>query len=137
MARLYAYLTFNGNCREAMTFYKKCFGGTLRCQTLGTKQKKKEPTLANVIVHAQLKSRNIVLQGTDLIDEGPLQRGNNVSFMVECSSERELDLYFKKLSHKGEKKCEPVLMKRGNRLASIVDQFGMQWLLNYQRVSGR
>jgi len=29
------YLTFNGNCREAMNFYKKCLGGELTFQTIG------------------------------------------------------------------------------------------------------
>jgi PhnB protein len=27
------YLSFNGKCREAMTFYKECFGGELTFQT--------------------------------------------------------------------------------------------------------
>jgi PhnB protein len=29
------YLTFSGNCREAMTFYQKCLGGELSFQTIG------------------------------------------------------------------------------------------------------
>lgn len=31
---LHAYLTFNGNCREAMTFYQDCLGGELCFQPL-------------------------------------------------------------------------------------------------------
>ena len=29
MPTLNPYLTFNGNCREAMTYYKECLGGEL------------------------------------------------------------------------------------------------------------
>ena len=32
---IHSYLTFSGNCREAMTFYQECFGGTLTFQTVG------------------------------------------------------------------------------------------------------
>jgi PhnB protein len=29
MVQIYPYLAFNGNYREAMTFYKECIGGEL------------------------------------------------------------------------------------------------------------
>jgi PhnB protein len=29
------YLIFNGNCREAMTFYQSCLGGELNVMTFG------------------------------------------------------------------------------------------------------
>ena len=34
MAQILAYLKFDGNCREAMTFYKECFGGKLTFNTV-------------------------------------------------------------------------------------------------------
>ena len=33
--QIQSYLTFNGNCREAMNFYKQCLGGELWFQTVG------------------------------------------------------------------------------------------------------
>jgi PhnB protein len=35
MTQLNAYLHFNGNCREAMTFYQACLGGELKMQAVG------------------------------------------------------------------------------------------------------
>ncbi len=35
MTQINSYLTFNGNCREAMNFYKSCLGGELHFQTIG------------------------------------------------------------------------------------------------------
>ena len=35
MTQINSYLTFNGNCREAMTFYQECLGGELFMQTIG------------------------------------------------------------------------------------------------------
>jgi PhnB protein len=34
MTQINSYLTFNGNCREAMNFYKDCLGGELNLQTI-------------------------------------------------------------------------------------------------------
>ena len=33
--QIQSYLTFNGNCREAMNFYQRCLGGELAFQTVG------------------------------------------------------------------------------------------------------
>ena len=35
MAQLNAYLHFQDNCRQAMTFYKDCLGGELTLMTVG------------------------------------------------------------------------------------------------------
>jgi PhnB protein len=35
MTQINSYLTFNGNCQEAMIFYQKCLGGELTFQTVG------------------------------------------------------------------------------------------------------
>jgi PhnB protein len=32
---IHRYLTFDGKCKEAMTFYKECLGGELEFQTIG------------------------------------------------------------------------------------------------------
>ncbi len=34
MTQIHSYLTFSGNCREAMTFYRECLGGILMLQTV-------------------------------------------------------------------------------------------------------
>ena len=44
MSTINAYLTFNGNCREAMTFYQKYLGGKLSFQTIGESPLSKEMT---------------------------------------------------------------------------------------------
>lgn len=129
-----AYFTFNGNCREAMTFYKKCLGGKLTLQAV-TQIKKGEavpPPIKNAIVHACLKTKFFVLQGTDLMEQQPLQKGNNVSLILECGSKAEMKKYFTKLSQNGKRNLEPMVTDHGVLLAGLTDQFGMQWLLNFR-----
>lgn len=135
MANLQAYLTFNGNCREAMLFYKKCLGGKLTLQTIDPMKKGEHVPSAvkTAIVHACLKNKFFALQGTDLVDEYPLQRGNAISLLLECNSQAQMKKYFESLSHNGKKGLEPMLTSHGTLLASLTDQFGIQWLLNFQQ----
>lgn len=135
MPSIHAYLTFNGNCREAMMFYKQCLGGKLTLQTVSNIKKGEvlPQAVKNVIVHAQLKNKFFVLQGTDLMEEQPLQNGNTISLILECGSRAEMKKYFTKLSENGKRNLEPTVTDNGALLAGLTDQFGMQWLLNFQQ----
>src|SRR4051812_11574628 len=100
MTQINAYLTFNGNCREAMTFYKKCLGGKLTLQTV------KESPMANQwpeqvqhhILHASLIKDNLVLLGSEMGGSDGLVKGNIISLALQCSSEEEIETFFSNLS---------------------------------------
>jgi PhnB protein len=57
MAQMNAYLHFNGNCREAMTFYKECLGGELNMQAVGESPMAAQmpPQIHTNILHASLE----------------------------------------------------------------------------------
>ena len=65
MAHLNAYFTFNGNCREAMTFYKECLGGELELQTIADSPMgdKFPAELKECILNARLRSEGIIIMG--------------------------------------------------------------------------
>ena len=56
MTQINAYLTFSGNCREAMNFYKSCLGGELTLQTIGESPlgDKMPPQMKDSILHSTL-----------------------------------------------------------------------------------
>jgi len=54
MPSLTAYLSFNSNCREAMTFYQACMVGNLIFQTLDEYTLEANSSLRNCIVNATL-----------------------------------------------------------------------------------
>jgi PhnB protein len=68
MTQINAYLGFNGNCREAMTFYKECLGGELTLQTVaGTPMAEHMPAEAGqTILHSCLTRGGLVLMATDM-----------------------------------------------------------------------
>lgn len=135
MTRIDSYLTFNGNCREAMIFYKNCFGGELFFQTVGgSPQSEKMPKqIKDCILHASLTSGNMVLMASDMVSEDGLQKGNNVSLSLSCSSLAELEDYFARLSEDG-KVTHPLEDSFwGGIFGGLTDKFGNHWILSFNK----
>lgn len=133
--QIHAYLTFNGNCREAMNFYKECLGGTLTLQTVGESplSEKMPARMKACILHSTLKKDAWVLLGTDMVGEQGLIKGNSVSLMLHCSSEEEIRTVYQKLSAGGTPVHLPESSARGAVLGNLTDKFGNHWLLHYEK----
>ncbi|RDC54525.1 VOC family protein [Pedobacter chinensis] len=136
MTYINSYLTFNGNCREAMNFYRDCLGGELIFQSIGESPMAKNMPLimSDKILHAVLTSENIVIMGTDMVEEKGLIKGNSVSLMLNCDSEEDTKIYYEKLSSGG--KATHPLQKTfwGSIFGNLVDRFGNNWLINYDKI---
>ncbi|WP_094572919.1 VOC family protein [Mucilaginibacter xinganensis] len=132
MAQINSYLTFNGNCREAMTFYKECLGGELSLQTVGESplSGKMPEQMKDCILHATLNNGSIVLLGSDMTPQAGLIKGNNVSLSLECGTEEEIRNLYTKLSNAG-KKDHPIEESFwGALFGDLTDKFGNHWLLS-------
>jgi PhnB protein len=137
MTHINSYLTFNGNCREAMTFYKECLGGELFVQTIGESplSDKMPPQMKECILHATLTKDALVLMGSDMVGEQGLIKGNSVSLMLNCSSEEEIKTCFEKLSAGGKKDHPLEDSFWGALFGDLTDKFGNHWLLHFDKNS--
>ncbi len=135
MKTIYSYLNFNGNCREAMEFYKNCLGGKLDFLTIGESplSKKMPAMMKKCILHSTLTNENIVLMGTDMISEKGLVKGNAISLMLNCASEKEIKDHYKKLSRGGEQTHPLENTFWGAIFGGLTDKFGNHWLLNFNK----
>lgn len=132
-----SYLTFNGNCREAMTFYKECLGGELIFQTIGESPvtNKMPRQMKKFILHATLSKDNLVLMASDMVIEKGLVKGNSVSLSLNCSSEEEIKDCYTKLSEGGAITHQLELNFWGALFGTLTDKFGNHWILNYNKKS--
>jgi PhnB protein len=129
-----AYLTFSGNCRDAMIFYQRCLGGELFFQTVGESPggDKMPEQMKNAILHSTLTRGELVITASDMVGKNGLLKGNSVSLLLSCSSEKEIRDCYKKLSHGG-KKTNPVERNHyGGFQGNLTDKFGNNWLLRCQ-----
>jgi len=84
MAQVNAYLRFQDNCRQAMTFYTECLGGELTLMTVGDSPMAAQvpPEAKNHIMHSQLKNGNSVLMASDNMGSGSITKGNQFSMTI-------------------------------------------------------
>lgn len=129
-----SYLTFKGNCREAMMFYKTCLGGELALQTVGESPlaHKMSKQMKDCILHATLKNVSLVLMGTDMVSSKGLIKGNSVSLSLQCKSLEHLKMCFEKLSKDGQVEHPLELSFWGALFGDLTDKFGNHWLLSYK-----
>lgn len=127
------YLTFNGNCRQAMLYYKSCIGGRLSFQTLGQTRHGigMQQKMKACILQATLSKGGLVLLGTDMVPELGLIKGNSVSILLHCSSEASIKKYYKNLSAGGRASQPLTIGTKGTWFGTLTDRFGHHWLLHY------
>ncbi len=134
MTEISAYLRFDGNCREAMTFYKECLGGELTMQSVGEMPGAGEipEEQSRRIIHATLRKGGMVLMGSDMGADGERVQGNTTALTLNCSSADEIKSFFESLSEGG-KATHPLKVEFwGGTFGVLVDKYGVEWLLNYE-----
>ena len=134
MAQVNAYLHFQDNCRQAMTFYKKCLGGELTLMTVGDSPMAAQvpPEAKNHIMHSQLKNGSIVLMASDNMGSGSITKGNQFSLTIECSSNKEADSFYSKLSAGG-KSTHPMKDEFFGYYGDLTDKFGINWMISHMK----
>lgn len=135
MTQINAYITFNGQCREAMTFYKECLGGELAMQTVeGSPIEHDCPAaMKGQILHASLMKNGLVLMGTDMLGPKGYNKGNNIALSLSCSSEQEINVFFEKLSAGGEIIHSLKMEFWGAIFGVFIDKYGIAWMLNFDK----
>lgn len=134
MTQIHAYLTFSGNCREAMTFYRDCLGGELTLRPVeGSPVADQMPADARQgILHSTLTQGALMLMASDM-SQGPVVQGNSVSLSLDCSSEEEIQQFFAALSLDGTV-IEPLGEQFwGATFGALTDKYGTRWLLHYDK----
>ncbi len=135
MTQINSYLTFSGNCREAMEFYKDCLGGELSMQTIGESPlaDKMPPQMKDCILHGTLNRGSLIMMGSDMVGEQGLIKGNAVSLMLDCSSEEEIRNCYEALSRDG-KATHPLENSFwGALFGDLEDKYGNHWLLHFDK----
>ena len=133
MANLNPYLTFNGNCRDAMTYYKECLGGELTLMPVGESPVASQvpPHLKDAILHSTLKTASFEIMATDMTPE-TFVRGNDMQLCLGCKSEEELHLLFDKLAAGG-KVMQPLHQMFFGLIGVVMDKFGKRWILELDK----
>lgn len=123
MANLVPYINFGSKSQEAVAFYKDVFGGDAEVQSEGDR-----------VVQLDFQAGGIHFMGSDhLGDEAELGSANGYSLVLNCDSEEQLQDFYTKLVDGGKEVFAPTDSGWGAIVAHCIDQFGVTWLLNYDK----
>ena len=130
-SRLNPYLSFNGNAREAMEFYRSVFGGELTTSTYGEGGMEHDPSEADKVMHSQLEAENgMVLMAGDAPSGMPWSPPSGMSISLSGDDAAELSGYYEKLTDGGTV-VEPLTTAPwGDQFGMVTDRCGILWMVN-------
>lgn len=132
MTNLTPYLLFDGNCKQAMEFYKHCFSGELT--ELAVKDSPAKESMPESqqekIVNARLKSGNVDISASDwLRPDRTRVPGNTVCLYLSGGSFQELSALFARLAQGGEV-TDPLKEMFFGTYGALNDKFGVRWMFH-------
>jgi len=134
MKNLVVYLTFPGNCEEALNFYKKALGGEIIMkQTFGESPMPSEESAKNRIMHSQFKADEIFFMASDSMPGQTIHPGENVSLSINFTDENELARIFNALAEGGNVTMPLQDTYWNARFGMLRDKYGIAWMLNYDK----
>ena len=129
-SRLNPYISFRGNAREAMEFYRSVFGGELTVSTFG-EFNAPDPSIADKVMHSQLETpAGFTLMGADTPPGMSYKPGDTMTISLSGDDADELRGYWAKLSDGGEVSVPLEKQMWGDEFGMCVDKFGVPWMVN-------
>jgi PhnB protein len=131
VSRLNPYVTFTGNARQAMEFYRSVFGGKLSLTTF-SEYGPPDADYADQIMHGMLETdRGFTLMGSDVPPAmKDVKVGNNIVVSLSGDDADELRGYWQKLSASGEVSVPLEKQMWGDEYGACTDQFGIEWMVD-------
>jgi PhnB protein len=129
-SRLNPYLTFTGNAREAMEFYRDALGGELRINTFG-EFGEADPALAGKVMHAQLETEGgLTLMGADTPPGEEHRPGNAITVSLAGDTGDGLHEAWARLTEGGTVTVPLEKQMWGDEFGQFTDRFGVPWMIN-------
>lgn len=128
--KIQAYLSFTGNCQEALSFYADLFDAKIiNRQTYENKKIDIPSHYRSKLQHAELKGKNVHFMAYDASPDTPLNTGNQINMSVDVSNVEEGKKIFECLSHEG-KVHHNYREREWGFFGRCTDKFGIGWMVN-------
>ncbi len=133
---LQVFVSFNGNCREAVEFYAKVFKTNApKFMTYGEMPPDPEMVLddkdKNLIMYTDLNFQDTTVMFCDFPPGMPFTAGNNISLTIVTKDADEIKRLFSELSAGGEVDMELQETFWSNLYGMATDKFGINWQFSH------
>lgn len=130
------YISFNGNCREAVEFYTQVFG-TEKPQIMTYGDAPPNPEFAlpeeakNLVMHTQLNIDGSRVMFADFSPGMPFVPGNNISLAVVSKNLDEIKSQFNKMKEGGSVILELQETFWSKCYGKVKDKYGIEWQFSH------
>ena len=129
-SRLNPYISFDGDARAAMEFYRDVLGGGLEITTFAEMGMADTP-VADKVMHAMLVTpAGFTLMASDTPPGMEFSPGTNVAMSLSGDDEAELRGYWDGLSEGGVVTMPLERQMWGDLYGMCIDRFGIGWMVN-------
>jgi PhnB protein len=138
MASVNPYLIFDGNCEEALDFYKSVFGGEFTTKARFSEAPPSDRPLSEEdgkrIMHVSLPIGNdtMIMASDQPPGFGSLSVGNNFNLAVSPDSVEDADRVFSGLAAGGQVIMPMEKTFWGSYFGMLKDKFGIHWMVDHQ-----
>lgn len=126
------YLAFNGNCREAMTFYKEALNGELSILTFNESPVEVPPEHKDKVMHATLTFGDAILMASDGMPGHEITFGNSVNLSIAALTMEDGEHIFGNLSAGGSVIMPWIKTFWGAMFGMCKDKLGIDWMVNVE-----
>lgn len=127
------YITFQGNCEEAINFYKDCMNGEVLFIQRYEGSPMAQQGIGNKIMHITLKIGDSHIMACDNMLGQPVASGSSISLTVGSDDVAHAEKMFKKMAEGG--KITMPLQKTfwAESFGTLTDKFAINWIFNCDR----
>ena len=124
------YLNFNGNCEEAINFYKDVLGGEI----LYTQRYGESPMKGmgddNAVMHCTLKVGDTHIMACDSPQGQPATAGSNISLAIGSNDPAGAESMFNRMADGGNVMMPMQQTFWAERFGMLTDKYGINWMFN-------
>lgn len=131
MQGLKPYIIFQGNCKEAINYYKDKLDGEILVKSIyADSPMSVDEEHKNKILHSEVHFDGNMFMAADCMPGSDIHNGNNISMSVGSSDLGKIKKWFNNFSTEGKVIMPLEDQFWGATFGMLVDKFGITWMFN-------
>lgn len=131
MLGLNAFVMFNGNCEEAMNYYKDKLNGEIVSMMRFEDSPMEVPAVhKRKVMYGQIKFGECEFMASDTMPGNNVTIGGNISLSVGINDPKRIEQWFNSLASDGKVTMPLQDTFWGAKFGMLTDKFGIHWMFN-------
>ncbi len=130
MQAFHPYITFDGNCEEALNFYARCLDGRIvYIQYYDEAAAFGSEAFRSKVMHSEFKAGPVHFMACDRSSDQRVHHGTNLTLYISFDTIEKMNVIFEELSRNGKVQLAPEETIYGSTVGVLTDPFGIHWML--------